>query len=239
VEPYSWGVTNSWFKSWQANFWAGLVIIFPAVISIAVVVWLFGTVANITDTLLFFLPRKLTHKGQGDGPMYWYWSLVALALAVFLVALVGRAARNYFGKKIIEWVDATLLRVPLLSKLYGAIKQVNEALSLSNKTAFRTVALVPFPHPECYSIGFITNEQLDEFRARTERKVVCVFVPTTPNPTSGFLVLVPEEKVIRLSLPVADAVKYIISLGSITPEYAPSSPLTQGQTPAPVPPPGP
>ena len=239
MEPYSWGVTNSWFKSWQANFWAGLVIIFPAVISIAVVVWLFGTVANITDTLLFFLPRKLTHKSQGEGPMYWYWSLVALTLAVSLVALVGRAARNYFGKKIIEWVDATLLRVPLLSKLYGAIKQVNEALSMSNKTAFRTVVLVPFPHRDCYSIGFVTNEQLDEFRARTERKVVCVFVPTTPNPTSGFLALVPEEQVIRVSLPVADAVKYIISLGAISPDYAPFPPPAPGQTPAPVPNPGP
>lgn len=226
---------QSWFKSWQANFWAGLVIIFPAVISIAVVVWLFGTVANITDTLLFFLPRDLTHKAGGNGPMYWYWSLVALVLALQLIALVGRLARNYFGKKIIEWVDATLLRVPLLSKLYSAIKQVNEALSMGNKTAFRTVVLVPFPHPESFSIGFITNEQLDEFRARTERRVVCVFVPTTPNPTSGFLVLVPEEKLIRVSLPVADAIKYIISLGSITPDFAKSSNLPPAKLSGPTP----
>src|SRR4051794_37475595 len=82
---YLGGVTKSLLARWQANFWAGLAIVLPAVISVAVVGWVFGTVANITDTLLIFLPRKLTHHDQGTGTMYWYWSLVALVLAVFLI----------------------------------------------------------------------------------------------------------------------------------------------------------
>jgi uncharacterized membrane protein len=206
---------------WQANFWAGLAIVLPAVISVAVLVWLFGTVANITDTLLILVPRKLTHHDLGVGPMYWYWSLVALLLAVFLIGSVGLLARNYFGKRLIEWVDSGLLKIPLLNKIYGATKQVNDAFSSTNKTAFRTVVLVEFPREGMYSMGFITSEQQDEVQFKTNEKVVCVFIPTTPNPTSGFLVLTPESQVKKLEMSVADGIKYIISLGSIIPEYTP------------------
>jgi uncharacterized membrane protein len=213
-------VKTSLFARWQANFWAGLVIVLPAVISLAVLRWLFGTVANITDTLLIFLPAQLTHRDHGNGPMYWYWSLVALLVAVFLIGVVGLLARNYFGRRIIEWVDSALMRTPLLNKIYSATKQVNDAFSTSNKSAFRTVVLVQFPHAEVWSIGFITSEQQPEVQAKTGQKVVCVFVPATPNPTSGFLLMVPESKVIKLAMSVPDAIKYVISLGAILPDAA-------------------
>lgn len=216
---------------WQANFWAGLAIVLPAVISIAVLAWLFGTVSVITDTLLIFVPRRLTHHDQGAGSMYWYWSLVALILAVFLIGVVGLLARYYFGKRMIEWVDAVLLRVPLLNKIYSATKQVNEAFSSSNKNAFRTVVLVEFPRPGAYSMGFITSEQHAEVRAKLGPQTICVFVPTTPNPTAGFLLLVPEDKVIKLEMSVANGLKYIISLGSILPEYAPGPPQAATELP--------
>src|SRR2546430_14139874 len=93
------------FARWRANFFTGLAIVLPAVVSIAVVVWLFGTVANITDTLLIFLPKDWTHKDLGAGTMHWYWSLVALLLAVLLIGLVCSLARYYFGKKLIQLVD--------------------------------------------------------------------------------------------------------------------------------------
>ncbi len=216
-------MNKSLFARWQANFWAGLAIVLPGVISIAVLGWLFGTVANITDTLLIFLPRTLTHLDQGAGRMHWYWSAVALALAICLITIVGLLARYYLGKQMIQWVDSTMLRVPLLNKIYSAIKQVNEAFSSSNKSAFRTVVLVEFPRPGVYSLGFITSEQHPEAQAKLNQKVVCVFVPTTPNPTGGFLLLVPEEKVTKLEMSVPDGIKYIISLGSILPEYTPAS----------------
>ncbi|HTL16753.1 MAG TPA: DUF502 domain-containing protein [Patescibacteria group bacterium] len=218
------------FARWQANFWAGLAIVLPAVVSVAALTWLFGTVAKITDTLLIFLPLRWTHHDQGNGPLYWYWSLTALVLAVALIGLVGLLARNYFGKRIIQWVDSALLRIPLLNKIYGATKQVNDAFSSSNKTAFRTVVLVEFPKAGVYSIGFITSEPEPEIQAKLEGKIVCVFVPATPNPTSGFLLMVPEEKVTKLEMSVPDGIKYIISLGSILPDYPRSSgmPLKPG-----------
>jgi uncharacterized membrane protein len=220
--------TTLWTRT-QANFWAGLAIVLPAVISFAVLIWLFKTVGNITDTLLLFLPRNLTHSEQGQGPMYWYWSVVALLLAVFLILVVGLLARNYFGKRIIEWVDSTLLKVPLLNKIYGAIKQVNDAFSSTNKTAFRTVVLIEYPRAGIYSIGFLTNDQQEEVERKIHQKVVCVFVPTTPNPTSGFLMMIPEDKVIKLDMSVADGIKHIISLGSIVPEhFATNRPALEG-----------
>lgn len=208
---------------WRANFFAGLAVVTPGVISIFALVWIFGTVAIFTDKMLFFLPLELTHRSHGTGPMYWYWSLGAFVLAILLVCAAGLAARNYFGKKMIEWADRLLMHVPFLNKIYGATKQVNEALVSGNKNSFKTVVLVEFPHSGTYSLGFLTSEDA-EIRLRAEEKLVCVFVPTTPNPTAGFLLLVPDEKVRRLKMSVADGLKYIISLGSIAPEIALSQP---------------
>lgn len=216
--------SKSLLARWRANFLTGLAVVLPAVISIGIIVWLFGTVSNVTDTLLFFLPRSLTHHNEGAGPMYWYWSLAAFTLAMLLVAAVGRMARNFIGKALIRWMDNALLRVPLVNKIYSTIKQVNEAFSLGKKGAFQTVALIEFPRRGMYSLGFITGEQHEEIQAKTKEKVICVFVPTTPNPTSGYLVLVPQEQVTKLDMSVTEAVRFIISLGSVAPEYPVSEP---------------
>jgi uncharacterized membrane protein len=209
---------NSAFARWRANFYTGLAIVLPAVISIAIVKWLFGTVANITDPLLFFLPATWTH--QPKGPMYWWWSLFALVLAVALISLIGRMARNYIGRQLIRAFDLAMLRVPILNKIYGAIKQVNESLTSSNKTSFKQVVLVHFPNQGIYSVGFLTGTQPAELQTKLQENLVTVFVPTTPNPTGGFVLLVPEHHVLRLEMSVADGIKFILSLGSVAPEYA-------------------
>ncbi|MEI6196177.1 MAG: DUF502 domain-containing protein [Verrucomicrobiota bacterium] len=211
---------KSFFARWRASFFAGLAVALPAIVSIAAILWIFKTVSNLTDLLLFFMPKDITHETGGTGPMYWYWSLTALLLAVFLITLVGVLARYYIGKRMIEWLDTAMMQVPLLNKFYGAIKQVNEAFA-GNQNSFKTVVMVEFPSAGIYSIGFITNEQNGEVQQKTKARVICVFVPTTPNPTSGFLILVPEEKVTKLEMSVAEGIKYIVSLGSISPEFLP------------------
>jgi uncharacterized membrane protein len=213
-------VRKTLFVRWRSSFLTGLAVTFPAVVSIAAVVWLFSTVSNITDTLLFFLPHDITHNNNGLGPVHWYWSAAAFTLAVVMVTVVGVLARYYIGKKIIDWTDRVIMQVPLLNKFYGAIKQVNEAFS-GSKNSFKTVVMVEFPGPGNYSIGFITNEDQGEIQKQSGKKLVSIFIPTTPNPTSGFLILVPVEKVIKLDMSVADGIKYIVSLGSIAPEHLP------------------
>ena len=216
---------KSLFARWRSSFLTGLAVTLPALLTLAAVKWLIGTISSVTDVLLFFVPKSLTHEGliypnDGKGDMLWYWKLVALALAVVLISAVGVLARYYIGKKIIDWTDRVLMRVPFLNKIYGAIKQVNDAFS-GDRHSFKTVVLVEFPREGIYSIGFLTSEQRDEVQQKTREKVVCVFVPTTPNPTSGFLILVPEAKVTKLDMSVADGIKYIVSLGSLSPEYTP------------------
>jgi len=207
---------------WRGNFFAGLAVVLPVLATLAIVVWLFGNIANFTDRLLFFLPQTLTHADAGKGPLHWYWSLASLALAVGLLTLIGRSARNYLGRRVIEWMDTGLGHLPLVNKIYPILKQVQETVTSEKKDAFKTVVLVEFPSAGMFSIGFITSEQHAEVQARTREHMVCVFVPTTPNPTSGFLILVPEHKVTKLDMSVADGIKYIISLGSVAPPWKPS-----------------
>ena len=192
----------------------------PGVITLAVVKWFFGTISSFTDTLLFFLPHyldpKLIHVNGQSGPMFWYWSLLALAVGIAIVSIVGVLARYYFGKRIIAWADSMMLRVPVLNKIYGTIKQVDEAFTSGKKSSFKTVVLVEYPREGIFSVGFITSEQEDEVQKKIAGKCVCVFIPTTPIPTSGFLIIVPADKVTKLDMSVAEGFKYIISLGALT-----------------------
>ena len=187
----------------------------PAVISVAVVVWLFTNVSNLTDTLLFFLPRSLTHQALPDGregAILWYWSCAALLWAALLVIMVGRYGRYYLGRKVIEMTDQAMMRIPLLNKVYGTVKQVNESFT-SNKSSFKQVVLVAFPHEHSRSVGFVTGEQT----TLGVEPLLSVFVPTTPNPISGFMMLVPETEVVKLDISVAEGIKFVISLGAIAP----------------------
>lgn len=208
------------FARWRRSFLTGLVISLPALLTLAAVKWLFGTISSFTDTLLFFLPHflnpALVYENGQSGPMFWYWSLLALALAGLLITGVGVLAQYYIGMRMIEWLDTLMMNVPLLNKFYGAIKQVNEAFA-GNKNSFKTVVLVEFPRAGSYSVGFITSEAQGEVLQKAGSTLVSVFIPTTPNPTSGFLILVPTERVTKLDMSVADGIKYIVSLGSIAP----------------------
>ena len=215
-------MNKSLFARWRGNFFTGLALLLPAIASVLVLFWFFTSVANVTDTLLFFLPSRLTHKNAGQGPMYWYWSLVALALAVILISLAGRLTRYYLGKKLVELLDQGLLRVPLLNKIYLTIKQVNDAFT-SNKSSFKQVVMVEFPARGQHMLGFVTGELEDALQVG-QSKTLSVFIPTTPNPTSGFLVLLPESEVRKLDLSVAEGIKFIVSLGAIPPETLAASP---------------
>jgi uncharacterized membrane protein len=203
---------------WRADFLAGLAIVAPAMISIGVVVWLFGSVTRVTDTLLLFFPDRWTHDRRPNGELgdfSWYWSAVAFGVTVFLIGLIGRYGRNYFGRQAIEWADHTMMRVPLVNKIYSTIKQVNSSFS-SNKSSFKQVVLISFPHPRSRAVAFVTGEH----PSLDKEKLISVFVPTTPIPTSGFMLLLPESEITKLDMSVADGIKFIISLGAISPEQS-------------------
>lgn len=219
--------------TWIRDFYAGLAVALPVAISLAIFKWLVGTASNFATTLLFFLPwffdRDQIFVNGRNGPLFWYWDVAAIALAFVLVLVIGRAARVYVGRRIIGAVDALLLRVPILNRIHGVVKQVNEAFTSKSGQSFRQCVLVQFPRAGIYSLGFVTGTAQAEVQARTLAKVVTVFVPTTPNPTTGFLIMVPEDQLTLLDMSVADGLKFIISLGSVTPEWQPGAlPLPAG-----------
>jgi uncharacterized membrane protein len=163
--------------------------------------------------------------------MSWYWSVLALLISFLLVALVGRATRNYVGRQLIRGVDRLMSSVPLLNKIYGTLKQVNEAFTSTQKSSFKQVVLIEYPRKGIHSIGFVTNDEIPEASVRLGQTMVGVFVPTTPNPTSGFLMVVPHDQIIRLDMTVTDAFKYVFSLGSIAPELRAPSVVESRQIP--------
>ncbi len=144
---------------------------------------------------------------------------LGVILTFVLLFTTGALAANFFGKRLIESWERLLSRIPLVSWVYGGVKQVAETLLSPQAQAFRKVLLLEYPRPGIWSIGFQTAATLDEVQARTDKDVICVFVPTTPNPTSGFIMLVPKDDVIELDMSVDEALRMIISLGVVVPEW--------------------
>jgi uncharacterized membrane protein len=223
---------KSLFARWRASFLTGLAVVLPGLLTLAIVKWIFGTISSFTDLLLFFLPYSVTHDAAGK--TYWYWSLLALVVAALIVTFIGLLTRNYIGRRLIKMADNLMLRVPILNKIYGTIKQVDQAFTSGKKSSFQTVVLVEYPREGIYSVGFITSEQANEVYEKTNKKCVCVFIPTTPIPTGGFLIIVPEDKVIKLNMSVEDGFKYIISIGAISQERLPASHLLRQDPGQPV-----
>jgi uncharacterized membrane protein len=201
---------------WKSAFLTGLAVVLPGAVSIGIVVWLFGTAASFTDALLLLVPRAWTHAQNGEGAVHLYWRVIALVLAILLVGLIGRGAGEYLGRRMIRLADDVLMRVPLLNKIYGALKQINEAFTSSRTAAFKQVVLVEFPRAGLYSLGFVTSTQNGQVQARFRESMLSVFVPAPPL-TSGAIVLVPETEVVRLDMSVSDGIKFIMSLGSVCP----------------------
>ncbi len=211
----------------RRNFFTGLAVVLPVIISIGVALWLFNQAVAVSDILLFpfkYVPGleaeyiwKDAIDGQPGKELYWWWEVVAILEAVVLTGLLGFLTRYYIGKKLVQLMDYVLLNVPLLGKIYGTVKQVNQAFTSEKKSSFQQVIMVEFPRKGLYSVGFVTAEQV---KTDEGESIISIFVPTTPNPTTGFLLVLPESKVVKLDMSVAEGIKYIVSLGAVPPENA-------------------
>ena len=208
----------------RRNFFTGLAVVLPVIISIGVALWLFNQAVAVSDILLFpfrFIPGidliDIWKDGKPGTDLYFEWKVVAILEAVVLTGLLGFLTRYYIGKKLVQLMDYILLNVPLLGKIYGTVKQVNQAFTSEKKSSFQQVIMVEFPRKGLYSVGFLTAEQV---KTDEGESIISIFVPTTPNPTTGFLLVLPESKVVKLDMSVADGIKYIVSLGAVPPENA-------------------
>jgi uncharacterized membrane protein len=203
---------NETFKNLRNSFFAGLLVVVPVAASVLI---LLGVFTWVTD---FMLPDFL-HK-QMLTPLY---RIIALVLFVAVTIGVGRVTRLVMGKRIVSATESLITHVPLLNKTYGFMKEISQTLLSGKKTMFQRVVVVEFPRAGMYTIGFVTSEAGGEVQEKTREALISVFVPATPNPTSGILLFIPRGELVDLEMSVAEGMKMIISCGSVVPPHTPQT----------------
>lgn len=146
---------------------------------------------------------------------------LGVILVVLTLLLTGFLASNYLGRVLLGLGNELLEHIPLVRSVYSTAKQISDTLFTNKGKSFRKVVLIPYPQKDTWSLAFQTSESLGEVSAKMPEHMVSVFVPTTPNPTSGFLLMVPTADMIELEMSVDDALKMIISLGVVVPPWPP------------------
>ena len=195
-------------------FITGLLVLVP----LAITVWVLSSVIGMMDKSLLLLPEQWR-----PGTLYGYHipGLGAI-LTLATVFLTGLLANNLIGKYVVRLWEKLLHRIPVVNSLYGSVKQVSDTLFSSSGNAFRKAVLLPYPHQDSWTIGFLTGVPGGDAANHLVGDYVSVYVPTTPNPTSGFFLMLERSKVIELDMSVDAALKYIVSMGVVAPEHLPT-----------------
>ncbi|MGE8445402.1 MAG: DUF502 domain-containing protein [Comamonas sp.] len=199
----------------------GLLVIVPGVITVWVLNWIIGTL----DQTLLILPQHW----QPDEVLGYHIPGFGVVLTLAILLIVGGIASNFVGRKLVAWGDALVSRIPVVRSIYSSVKQVSDTLFSESGNAFRTAVMVQWPHSGMWTIGFVTGAPSGELDSHLRQNpdsadtaFVSVYVPTTPNPTGGYLVMVPKRDCIELNMSVDAALKYIVSMGVVAAPDAPA-----------------
>lgn len=195
-------------KRLRTAFVTGVLILVPLVVTVDILVWF---VHFVESSVRNYLP---------EGLLPFDFTGLGALLAIALILLTGALTQNFVGKSLVQLFDSGVKRIPLGGGIYTAIKKFLETVFNPRSDKFKGVVLVQFPRQGIYSIGFRTGSPDPKVAKKLDSKVVNVFVPCTPNPTSGFYLLAPEEELIPLDISVQEAFKIVISMGIVTSEEA-------------------
>lgn len=192
-------------------FFTGLLVVLPLLIAVFIIWWLFSASTNL---FIRFIPEGHLESTA----VRFLVRVLTLAVLMVLVVIVGAVAHNVMGRKVISLGEKILARIPVFNKIYIAVKQIGEAFIGTDKTVFQNVVMVEYPRKDLFVIGFQTAESRGEIQGKTAETMVNVFVPTSPNPTSGMLIIVPKNEIIALDMSVEEGMKMVISGGTIVSE---------------------
>ena len=197
---------RSFFARFRNYFIAGVVVLIPIGITIYLTLFLMSISSKI-------IPKEINpnHYLPYDVPG------VEILIAIFLITFIGWLSLSFLGKKLLNLFNNILQKIPILRTIYSAIVQMTETFTKAEKGR-KNVVLVEYPRKGCWAVGFATRDNSGEITTKTNKKLVNVFVPTTPNPTSGFLLMFPKEDVIYLDLTFEEASKFIVSAGTSNPD---------------------
>ncbi|MBC3878210.1 DUF502 domain-containing protein [Undibacterium sp. FT79W] len=195
-------------------FITGLLILVP----LGITFWVLHAIITTMDQSLLLLPEQwrpevvFGTKVPGLGAL----------LTVLIVFVTGLLTRNFIGNYVVRIWEGLLNRIPIVNSIYSSVKQVSDTLFSSSGNAFRKAVLIEYPRRDCWSIGFLTGVPGGDVVNHLQGDFVSVYVPTTPNPTSGFFLMVPKADAIELDMSVDAALKYIVSMGVVAPEHLPT-----------------
>lgn len=195
-------------------FITGLLILVP----IAITAWVLSAVVSTMDQSLLILPEQWQPRTFIGFDIPGLGTILTVAIIFF----TGLLTNNLVGNYLVRLWERLLHRIPIVSSLYGSVKQVSDTLFSSSGNAFRKAVLIPYPHADSHTIAFLTGVPGGDVKNHLQGDYVSVYVPTTPNPTSGFFLMMERSKVVELDMTVDAALKYIVSMGVVAPEHAPA-----------------
>lgn len=210
IDDLTQGDKVGFFARLRRYFFTGIVVTAPGVITLYVTWWFL----KLVDTSV---ARLLPTQYNPNTYLPVYVPGVGLIITVTVLILVGWFARNYVGRIFIRASEYVVERMPVVNTMYNALKQVFETTMGSQSRAFREVVLFEYPRAGCWTLGFVTGTTKGEIQHLTDSEVVNVYVPTTPNPTSGFLLFLPKKDLIYMEMSTEDAIKLIVSGGIVAP----------------------
>ena len=194
-------------------FITGLLILVP----LAITAWVLNLVISTMDQSLLFVPERWQPRTLIGFDIPGLGTL----LTVLIVFVTGLLTNNLVGNYVVKLWEKLLTRIPVVSSLYSSVKQVSDTLFSSSGNAFRKAVLVPYPHQNSWTIGFLTGTPGGDVKNHLTGDYVSIYVPTTPNPTSGFFLMMARKDVVELEMSVDAALKYIVSMGVVAPDHMP------------------
>lgn len=205
----------------KSVFLTGLLVLVP----LAITLWVLGLIIGTMDQTLLLLPRSW----QPERALGFRLPGLGAVLTLAFIFVVGLLTQNFVGQKLVGWWELIVARIPVVGPIYTSVKQVSDTLLSSSGNAFRKALLIEYPRKGSYTIGFLTGIPGGDVVNHLKEEHVSVYVPTTPNPTSGFFLMVPKSEVIELDMTVDAALKYIVSMGVVAPPA--NQPAPERRTP--------
>ncbi|MBV8633792.1 MAG: DUF502 domain-containing protein [Burkholderiaceae bacterium] len=192
-------------------FVTGLLILVPLIITL----WVLSLIVGTLDQSLLLLPEQWRPDVLLVGH---HIPMLGTIFTLLIVFLTGVLARNFVGNQVLRFWEMILNRIPFVNSIYSSVKQVSDTLLSSSGNAFRKAVLVEYPRAGSWTIAFVTGAPGGDVKNHLAGEFISLYVPTTPNPTSGFFLMVPKEQTIELDMTVDAALKYIVSMGVVAPE---------------------
>lgn len=191
-------------------FITGLLVLVP----LAITLWVLNLIIGTMDQSLLLLPARW----QPTALFGFHIPGMGSILTLVIIFLTGVMTRNFIGKHVVRMWESLLTHIPIVSSIYSSVKQVSDTLFSSSGHAFRKALLVQYPHQGSWTIAFLTGVPGGDVKNHLQGDYISIYVPTTPNPTSGFFLMMPKADVIELDMSVDEALKYIVSMGVVAPD---------------------